>query len=213
MGGIISKGFGTSFIKKVEGIKCSKWIQSPTKANQEKQNQHTVNMRKSKFFRVVDNVYQLISKGVVFGKMLNNDFSSDEDKKLLCIFLILCGYFDDKPNYIIDRVKYVYNNWRIAGYNDLEIKNIIKGFINCSKCDLFKKSDIFKYGCLYLDSFFERYNNINFLEIYKNSSDEEKSKLSDYITYNLLHNCEYMNNKCLVSYKYKNGGNYILNIN
>ncbi len=60
-----------------------------------------------------------------------------------------------------------------------------------------------------MDSFFEPYNNINFLEIYKNSSDEEKSKLSDYITYNLLHNCENMNNKCLVSYKYKNGGNYI----
>ena len=205
------KGFGASFkvIKNVEGIKRSEWIQSPTRANQEKQKQHTVNMRKSEFFRVVDDAYQLTSRGIVFGKMLDNDALSDEDKKLLCILLILCGYFDDKPNYIINRVKYVYDMWRSAGYKDSEIKNIIKDFICYSNCDSFKKSDIIKYEYLYLDSFFEPYNDINFLEIYKNSSNEEKNKLADYITYNLLHNCEDMSNKCLVSYKYRNGGNYI----
>lgn len=122
----------------------------------------------------IDDAYQLTSRGIVFGKMLDNDALSDEDKKLLCILLILCGYFDDKPNYIINRVKYVYDMWRSAGYNDSEIKNTIKDFISYSKCDSFKKSDIFKYEYLYLDSFFEPYNDINFLEIYKNSSDEEK---------------------------------------
>ncbi len=89
---------------------------SNTRANQEKQ--HTVNMRKSEFFRVVGDSYQLASRGVVFGKMLNNYASSAEDKKLLCILLIIGGYFDDKPNYIIDRVKYVYDMWRVAGYKD-----------------------------------------------------------------------------------------------
>lgn len=60
-----------------------------------------------------------------------------------------------------------------------------------------------------MDSFFEPYNDINFLQIYKQSSEDQKNKLTEYITCNLLHNCEDMNNKCLLSYKYKNGGNYI----
>ena len=79
------KGFGVSFkvIKGVEGIKRSEWIQSPTRTNQEKQKQHTVNMRKFEFFRVVDDAYQLTSGGIVFGKMLDNDALSGEDKKII----------------------------------------------------------------------------------------------------------------------------------
>ena len=77
------KGFGVSLkvIKGIKGIKQSEWIQSPTRANQEKQKQHTVNMIKSEFFMVVDDAYQLTSRGIVFGKMLDNDALSGEDKK------------------------------------------------------------------------------------------------------------------------------------
>ena len=40
-------------------------------------------MRKFEFFRVVDDAYQLTSRGIVFGQTLDNDALSGEDKKII----------------------------------------------------------------------------------------------------------------------------------
>lgn len=207
------KGFAQSFnvINNVAGIKRSDWILNPTNANQEQQKQHTVIMRKSEFFRVVNDAYEVTSRGAVFKKLIETDELSDEEKKLICLILILSGYFDDKPNYLIERVKYIYEQLNNAGFDDERIFNDIEQFISTTKKDGFKKKDIFKCEYLYLDSFFESYNDINFLKLYNESNSEEKEKLYDYIIYNLENNCVDKNNKCLLSYKFKNGGNYVYN--
>ena len=206
-------GFAKSFnvIKEVVGVKRSDWILNPTRVNQERQKQHTVIMRKSEFFRVVNDAYELTSRGVVFEKMLQQEELLENEKKLLCLILILSGYFDDVPNYLIERVSYIFEQWNDAGYSDEEILSFIEAFVAASQGEDFEKKDIFKYDYLFLDSFFEPFNDINFLKLYKNSTYTEKEELVNYITYNLSYNCANMNNKCLLSYKYKNGGNFVLN--
>ena len=148
-------GFAKSFnvIKEVVGVKRSDWILNPTRVNQERQKQHTVIMRKSEFFRVVNDAYELTSRGLVFEKMLQQEELLENEKKLLCLILILSGYFDDVPNYLIERVSYIFEQWNDAGYSDEEILSFIEAFVAASQGEDFEKKDIFKYDYLCVNIF------------------------------------------------------------
>lgn len=121
-----AKGFAV--IENVEGITRSNW-QHRTKANQELEKQHVVNMRKSELFRVVNDSYEKTSRGIVFKKMIDNDDLSYNEKKFICLFLLLPGYFSDIPNYILEQTKIFYNECNKRGYVDSEILNLQKDFV------------------------------------------------------------------------------------
>lgn len=106
------QGFANGFrvIENVEGKKRSDWSRR-VGTQQEIEKQHVVNMRKSELFRVVDDAYEKTSRGIVFKKLIESDKLTHEEKNFLCYLLILTGYFNDIPNYIIERTKYVYEQW------------------------------------------------------------------------------------------------------
>lgn len=205
-------GFAQSFrvIKEVEGIKRSEWNHK-TAAGQEKEKQHTINMRKSELFRVKDDCFELTSRGKVFEKMLDDDRIEEREKRLLCYLLILSGYFDDKKNYIIQRVNYVFEKCKQIGYTEDEVLEHIQSFITNTKKEEFKKNDIFFTEYLYIDSFFDDLNGINFLKSYREAPSKEKKELQEYISWKAKFDCDSKDNKCLLSYKFRNGGNYVVN--
>lgn len=199
------QGFAKGFylIEKVEGIPRAQWRHS-TKAKQEVEKQHVVNMRKSEFFRVVNDTYEKTSRGKVFKKLIENDELEYNEKKLICILLLLPGYFSDTPNYILEQTKLFYNCCNKCGYSDKDILNLQENFIK--KCPS-NVSDVFYNDYIFLDSFYLPYNDINFLELYKKSTSVEKEELKEYISNNYF-NKSY---NCILSKKYKPGGNYTRN--
>lgn len=114
------QGFAKGFkvLENVEGIKRSDWVRRV--GHQETEKQHVVNMRKSELFRVVDDAYQKTSRGIVFKKMVDDERLSVAEKKLICLFLILAGYFSDIPNYIIVQTKIFFERCNEVGYTDAE---------------------------------------------------------------------------------------------
>ena len=194
---------GFSVIENVENIKRSDWSHT-TNANQEVEKQHVVNMRKSELFRVVDDAYQKTSRGIVFKKLIDNDVLSYNEKKLICILLLLPGYFSDTPNYILEQTKYFYKKCNNCGYTDAEILEKQKDFVKSCPENV---SEIFLKDYVYLDSFYQTFSGINFLKVFHSASDLEKSELKEYISDNHK-NRSY---RCLLSKKFKPGGNYTKN--
>lgn len=206
------QGFANGFevLERVEGKKRSTWAHN-TGTNQEVEKQHVVNMRKSEFFRVVDDAYVKTSRGIVFKKLIEDNNLSYEEKNLICLILIISGYFMDTPNYIIERTKEFFSLCNEAGYSDEEIKLYQKSFI-AETINSNVKSDIFLHDYLYIDSFFNSFNGINFLKNYHDSNIQEKIELQNYVK-KKYDDKDYAtkNNECLLSYKYKPGGNYVKN--
>ena len=136
------QGFANGFevLEKVEGKKRSKWVHNAG-TNQEVEKQHVVNMRKSEFFRVVDDAYEKTSRGVVFKKLIDDNNLSHEEKNLICLILIISGYFADTPNYIIERTKEFFALCNDAGYSDEDILLFQKSFIS-EAINSKKKSEI-----------------------------------------------------------------------
>ena len=162
------KGFGVGFntINSVAGIPYSKWPQYE-KNYENIFKQHTVRMRKSELFQVEKGIYQKTKRGLVFERMLNADESilGNIDKRLICLILILTGYFSNVPNYIIERTKFIFNCYNTSGYTDNEILLLQKNYIIDSKEKT--KQELFKMDYPYLDSFCSQYKEIDFNKLYK----------------------------------------------
>ena len=206
------QGFANGFevLEKVEGIKRSEWVHNAG-TNQEVEKQHVVNMRKSEFFRVVDDAYEKTSRGVVFKKLIEDDNLSHEEKNLICLILIISGYFTDTPNYIIERTKEFFALCNDAGYSDEDVLLFQKSFIS-EAINSKKKSEIFLHDYLYIDSFFCSLDGINFLKNYHDASIQERVELQSYVK-KKYDDGDYgtKSNECLLSYKFKPGGNYVKN--
>ncbi len=201
------QGFAKGFrvMEGVEGNPRSTWDRSII-TNQEKQKQHVVNMRQSELFRVIDDTYHKTSRGIVFKKMLDNPSLTYYEKKFICLLLLSASYFNYTPNYIIEQTKVFFARCNEAGYSDYEILKLQKEFIEFAK-----KSDevelIFQYDYLYLDSFYKKCNDIDFLSVYCESAKEEKEELKNYIQTNYAKH-QY---SCVLSHKFKPCGNYTKN--
>ena len=206
------QGFANGFrvIENVEGKKRSEWLRREG-TKQEIEKQHVVNMRKSELFRVVDDAYEKTSRGIVFKRLIDSKELTHEEKSFLCYLLILTGYFNDVPNYIIERTKYVYKQWEKAGYDSTDCFTIQKEFVKAA-LSAEHTYDIFKLDYIYLDSFFQELDNLSFLSHYHNSSKTEKEELHNYIILNYKEK-RFANKKndCVISYKFKPGGNYVKN--
>lgn len=197
------QGFAKGFkvLENVEGIKRSNWVRRV--GHQETEKQHVVNMRKSELFRVVDDAYQKTSRGIVFKKMVDDEHLSVEEKKLICLFLILAGYFSDIPNYIIEQTKIFFERCNEVGYTDEEVLDAQKSFI---KNGLKSKNiyEIFLEPYLYMDSFYSSFDGIDFLKAYKDAPEHERLEFVNYISSKYKHKTY----DCVITRKYEPGGNY-----
>lgn len=207
--GGFAKGF--EIINQVCGKKRSEWEKKET-TNQEKQKQHTVAMQKSELFSVENDIYKKTSRGIVFERMLQNEELSLDEKRLLCYLLIVSGYFDNIPNYIFHRTKEVFVMFEDAGYCKEDVLSILFDFINMMNDPNHTNEDIINHTYFIMDAFYSNTSHLDFLAIYKDSSEENKRFLHEYI-YNNYVNRRYENtlNKCLLSYKFKPSGVYTFN--
>ncbi len=204
--GGFAKGF--KVLSNVCGIKRSDWVRH-FGTNQEIEKQHTVNMRKSEFFFVSDDMYNKTSRGIVFEKMINDENLTFAEKNILCYLLICNGYFADTPNYLFQRTNEIFDMFEKAGYSKEEIYSLIESFIKLSLKDNVKKEDLFRHEYFIVDSFYKDLDGINFLKAYKLASDADKKELHQYICRN-YENKKYANQKngCILSYKFKPSGVY-----
>ena len=200
-------GFANGFrvLSEIEGIKRNEWTERLGRA-QEREKQHVINMRKSELFRVVDNAYYKTSRGIVFEKMLSDYTLKFEDKKFLTYLLILTGYFNNTPNYILERTKIVYKCFEDAGITVPEVAKLQIDFVK--KVNSGERiSSLLLDDYIYLDSFVFPHDEVNFLKDYWNSSEQQKKELKEYV-YDNYENRSY---KCIISYKFRPGGMYVKN--
>lgn len=147
----------------------------------------------------------------MFEKMLCSKTLSTFEKLFLCYLTILPGYFSDTPNYIFERTQEVFKNFEESGYSNEEIKTMQKQFLAKHANSTSKVYDLLSEDYLYLDSFCFPYVDINFVRVFKNSSTTEKEELKNFVSQNYKQ-AHYQNkSNCIVSYKYKPGGNYVKN--
>lgn len=195
---------GYNVFKEIENIGRDQWIHDENHG-EEKEKQHTVNMLKSKIFSRASNKYYRSKKGLAFGDMLNADFSKEE-RWILIYLTILNGYFANIPNYINVRSNEIADIMEKRGTTREKYINILKDFID--NCDI-GTMEIFMHDYLYYDSFYKEFENIDFLQLYVNASEEEKRELKEYVQ-NQPKNREITKEKtCAISYKYKSTGSYV----
>ena len=182
--------------KEVDGVDRSEW--EVARHGQEKLKQHTVNMLQMKLFSKNDRVYYKTRKGEVLEKI--NDNFSEEEKWFIIYLLILDSYFCGVPNYILTRTKEVIENFMITNIEEKELVEIIKKFIIMSSsldiCELFKED------YMYFDSFYMTFKDGNFLNLYVESTKEQKEELWNYI----IKNYKEKSYNCILSKKYKPSG-------
>lgn len=201
-------GFANGFeiLENVESVPRMDWYKTK-ETSQEKEKQHTVNMRESEFFIFNKNCFRKTSKGEVFKKMYNCNYLSYEEKRFLCYLLILPSYFNDTPSYIFSTTDSIFGEFLRRGFSEEYILSEMQKMISLFSNKKPKKIEIFDMDYLYLDTFIFPGNNIDFLEYFANSSEEEVTNFKNYIKE------KYNNDKQddLILQKFKNGGVYTIN--
>jgi len=193
-----------NIFKKVDGIDRSKWEKSKS-YNQHLDKHRTVRMFGSKLFSKNERTYYKTEKGLVMDQIITNEQEfSEEEKWILVYLLILDSYFDNTINYILNRTECIFENFIASG---IEEKDIILSIKNIIASKIKKKEQLINQNYLYMDTFYQPYNNeYDFLSIYNNSSDTEKQELYEYIKDNLKNK----KSNCIISKKYEDSGNYTI---
>ena len=203
--GDVYTGFGAGFniIDRVAGKPYNEW-EKYAKNDENRFKQHTVRMRKSDLFSVKNGIYNRTKRGDVFYRMMNTseDTLSINDKRFLCYLLILSGHFNNTHNYIFERTKAVFNAFSKSGFSETEILKLQKQFLLNSINS--NKYEVLKMDYTYLHSFCLQHNEIDFNNMFRIASENDKADLFNYVLKNLKDG----NDKCILAHKYKNGGNY-----
>lgn len=202
-------GFSKAFnvIKKVESKPRDEWDDT-NRAGQEKEKQHTVKMRESKFFMVKNNAFELTSRGKVFEKMVHSDILSDIEKRLLCYLLILPAYFSKTPNYIMKRTEEIFESIEMQNLSSQDFMDSIEHFIRESSINGFKKEEIFLFDYTYFDTFTFDFDNVGFLNLFSNSERIVKEQFKE----NIYQRAIFKENDTsdILLKKFRAGGNYTL---
>jgi len=180
----------------IEGKPRKFWPKKET-TGQEMHKQHVTNMLQSKLFKKDvgdDEVYSRTKKGLLYNDFIKCDIVGEERWLINYLFLIN-GYFSNRKNYIIYRVKE-----DLLGFL-LSVPNINVGLlIEQAKIliDLGEESlsILLRTQFFYIHSF---YNDTDFLINYFRASEKEKEELAGYIEDNYKND----NLECCISKKYK----------
>ena len=196
-----------SKFEKVEGISTKNWPQQ-SKHGQKVDKQRTANMLAAKLFKKQEDkegenkkefLYYKTKKGELYKKFIEeSNVFTDDDIWLLNYVFLLTGHYSNTKNHIYEKVKFLSNRF-IENIDLINLEKLHNLLIESISSD--NREKLLKTDGLYLMSF---YTSWEFLEIYFNSSEKEKNELKDYVLNNLQEN----NDKCVLSKKFKNSGNY-----
>lgn len=193
--------FEDTFCKflKYNGVDRSTWDVNPNH-RQEMAKQWVVRSTQSKLFMKQDNAYRLTAKGKAFNDMVKKGYSKT-DKWLIIYIFILTSYFEYTPNYLSKTVMKLLSVLEGAGYGVKETIEATKSALSLTEP---KPTELFKRDIFWLVSF---YKDGDFLEIFRDASDNEKRELFDYVIN------EYISGTYsdVISYKYKPSGAYTKN--
>lgn len=165
---------------------------------QELDKHRVVNMIQSKFFKQDTNgLYSRTAKGRSYNEFIDSEPSEAEGWLVNYIYL-LNGYYTNRKNYIIYRVRedLLGHLLSVDGLTKELLVNSVKKLLETNSLQDALLCDFF-----YLHSF---YDDSDFLISYLRSSDSEKKELADYIHKNI----QTSNFVCCISKKYKPGGNF-----
>lgn len=162
--------------KKYIGIPRKEWNKKET-TGQEVAKQYVANMVNSFLYlskRDENNelIYELSSRGKDFERMINNDFT-DNEKKLLLFIYLMNSSFKMTPRYLLKKGWNVWDCWEKVGFDENIILKDIENFIN-NEIENKNVSEIFNYDITWYISF---YTDLSFLKLYKIATKEEKYKL------------------------------------
>ncbi len=165
---------------------------------QEIHKQYVTNMIQSKLFKKDANeLFSRTSKGLLYTDFIDLK-TPESDRWFINYLFLLNGYYLNRKNYIIDRIKE-----DLLGYF-LSTDGITKDLL-IKEAKLLLKATSFsatiRSHFFYFHSF---YNDSDFLICYLRSTSEEKEELASYIEENLKNE----NFQCCMSKKYQPGGNF-----
>lgn len=189
--------------KVIDGIDRANW-ELNTNHGQENLKQHTVNMLQMKLFSKDERIYYKTQKGETLEKI--SDEYEENEKWLLVYMLILDAYFENCPNYILERTKEIIEDFQVYNNDIKNITEVISKFIVFS--DTMDIYELFEQEYIYMDTFFLPFEDNDFLALYNQSNKEEKEELFEYVKEN-YRNRDY---KCILSKKYKPSGVYNRNM-
>ncbi len=197
-------GFAKGFIclEKEEGKLRTNFTHSNT-TGQEENKQHTVRMRNSWLFQEKNGIFYKTKRGIVFRKMLEEPNLTTEEKRILCLILILPGYFYDIPNYLFRRTNKLFDYCIDAGYTTQEILQLQQEFLVLGIRNKASKETLMQHDYFYIGNFMEPYSNdINFLRQFYKATDKERLELKNYVVKDTN------GKRDILRHKYKNGGNF-----
>ncbi len=140
-------------------------------------------------------VYKKTDKGVSYKKYIDKKYEKDQSWIVNYMYL-LNGNYGNEKNHISQATKRLLDILRMLNISEKDLPNLFKEIIDTKKVRELITKDLFYVISLYGD--------IEFLEMYFNSSATEKKELHDYITTNL----DNRDTICCISNKYRAGGNY-----
>lgn len=177
-----------TFKEGADGVDRSSWEKNP-KHGQEKLKQHVNNMIKSRLFSKNEQTYYSTRKGEIIEKI--SDGFSEEEQWIILYLLLIDGYFNDTPNYILKQTDETISNFLVYINSVDKINLLLKNFIIDTK--MLKLEEMLKEDYIYLDTFHLPFKNIDFFANYYTASQEEKIELHDYIISNYLEQNELIN--------------------
>lgn len=165
---------------------------------QESDKHRVVNMIQSKLFKKeVSGLYTRTAKGSLYSNFIKLEMG-EEEKWLINYIFLLNGYYTNRKNYIVNRVRDDILSI-LSTVDGLSVERILseaKKVLHLTKFDEIVRTDFF-----YIHSF---YHDPDFLIRFFRSSEQEKKELAEYIEENRGENEE----KSCLSKKYRTGGNF-----
>lgn len=174
-----------------EGKSRESWPKQ--KSGQEKFKHYVTFLTSTKLYRLQDSKYYLTEKGRTLSSMISQEFNKEE-KWILTYILFLDAYYERKPNYFIETTKNIISQF--PKYVDVgEIIKSMESFLmgNYSTEGRYYEDALY-YHAFYADS--------ELLNLYYNSSIEDKKLLQEYVGEN--HRRKKFND--VISYKLKPNG-------
>jgi len=169
---------------------------------QEMHKHYVVNMIQSKLFKKDANeLYNRTAKGLLYNDFIKLNIPED-DKWFINYLFLLNGYYLNRKNYIIYRVKQ-----DLLGYL-LSVDGVTEGLLIRYANELLKADSfrvILRSHFFFIHSF---YDDSDFLINYLRASEAEREELAGYIEENL----KTEKFACCISKKYQPGGNFTQNM-
>jgi hypothetical protein len=165
---------------------------------QEMDKHRVVNMIQSKLFKKdVNELYSRTAKGLLYSDFINLD-SPEDDKWLVNYLFLLNGYYLNRKNYIVYRVKQDLLGYLLSvdGVSEDLLIEYAKELLGANSLAAMLRSRFFFIHSFYDDS--------DFLINYLRAPDAEKEELVRYIEENLRAE----NFVCCISKKYQPSGNF-----